>query len=40
VFIDIILKPFNMQAAHGTATPLDDKVKLNLATEGDEDVDP
>jgi hypothetical protein len=33
VFIDTILKRFHMEAAHGAATPLDDKVKLDLAEE-------
>jgi hypothetical protein len=31
VFIDTILQRFHMEAAHGGATPLDDKVKLDLA---------
>ena len=33
VFIDSLLKLFHMEAAHGAATPLDDKVKLDLAEE-------
>jgi hypothetical protein len=30
VFIDSILKPFHTEPAHGAATPLEDKVKLDL----------
>jgi len=33
VFIDSVPKRFHMEAAHGAATPLDDKVKLDLAEE-------
>jgi hypothetical protein len=33
VFIDTNLKRFHMEAAHGAATPLDDKVKLDPAEE-------
>ena len=43
VFIDTILKRFHMEAAHGAATPLDNKVKLDLAEEEGEregEVDP
>jgi len=43
VFIDSILKRFHMETAHGAATPLDDKVKLDLAEEEGEregEVDP
>ena len=43
VFIDSILKQFHMETAHGAATPLDDKVKLDLAEEEGEregEVDP
>jgi len=43
VFIDTILKRFHMEAAHGAATPLNNKVKLDLAEEEGEregEVDP
>jgi len=41
VFIDTILNRFHMEAAHGAATPLDDKVKLDLSEEeGDGEDDP
>jgi len=41
VFIDSILKRFHMKTAHGAATPLDDKVKLDLAEEEEDgEVDP
>jgi len=41
VFIDSVLKQFRMEAAHGAATPLDDKVRLNFAEEEEDgDVDP
>jgi hypothetical protein len=41
VFIDTVLKRFHMEAAHGAATPLDDKVKLDLAEEEEDgEVDP
>jgi len=41
VFIDSVLKRFHIEAAHGAATPLDDKVKLDLAEEEEDgEVDP
>jgi len=41
VFIDSVLKQFHTEAAHGAATPLDDKVKLDLAEEEEDgEVDP
>jgi hypothetical protein len=41
VFIDSVLKRFHTKAAHGAATPLDDKVKLDLAEEEeDREIDP
>jgi len=41
VFIDSVLKQFHMEAAHSAATPIDDKVTLDLAEEEEDgDVDP
>jgi hypothetical protein len=41
VFIDSVPKPFHMEVAHGAATPLDNKVKLDIAEkEEDGEVDP